>query len=139
MEWLYPRRRGPEWKHGWRGQTMSSISAPPRPLLTIFSIVMLLLWLSQYTDYKSHLSQTSTNFQFFFILLPILFIIFFVVSFSSSWRFVFWQQQRMEGQPGRRTGGFPWGIAILLVVILVLLSHQSSFQSNCFGPLSRSD
>ncbi|OMO92893.1 hypothetical protein COLO4_17253 [Corchorus olitorius] len=133
MEWVYPRRRGPEWKQGWTGQTMASISAPPIPLLTIFGIVILLLWFSQSANYQAQLHQSSLNLQLFIILLPIL-IILFMISFSSSGRFVFWQQ-RLEQEIVRRSGagGFPWGIAILVGVVLVLLSYQSSFHSKWFG------
>ncbi|XP_022763101.1 uncharacterized protein LOC111308773 [Durio zibethinus] len=133
MEWVYPRRRGPQWKQGWTGQTLSSVSAPPIPLLTIFGIVVVLLWLSQYTGYKARLHHTAINFQLFIIILPIL-LIFFMISFSSSGRLAFWQQ-RLEHETVHRSGGSPWGIAILVGVLLVLLCYQSSFHSKWRGPL----
>ena len=137
MEWVYPRRRGPQWKQGWTGQTLSSISAPPLPLLTIFGIVVVLLWFSQYTDYKAQLHHTAINFQLFLLLLPIL-LIFFMISFSTSGRFAFWQQ-RLERETVHRSGGSPWGIAMLVGLLFVLISYQSSFHSKWFGPLWRSN
>ncbi|KAJ7967206.1 Transmembrane protein [Quillaja saponaria] len=88
MEWFYPKRRGPEWKQGWTGQTVASISAPPFHLLAIFGIVISLLWLSQYTDYKAQWRKTTINFQIFLFLLPVLLILF-MISFSTSGRFNF--------------------------------------------------
>ncbi|KAF5752032.1 hypothetical protein HS088_TW02G01052 [Tripterygium wilfordii] len=130
MEWFYTRRRrGPEWKQGWTGQTLSSISTPPLPLLTIFGIVIVLLWLSQYTEYKAELHQRTTNFQLFIFLLPILLIIF-MASYSAIGRFSYWQSQNLGG-------GSPWGIAILVVLVLLLVCYQSYFHSKWFGPLWR--
>ncbi|KAK2983786.1 hypothetical protein RJ640_017189 [Escallonia rubra] len=63
MDWFYPKRRGPEWKQGWTSQTLYSISTPPLPLLAIFAIVVFLLSISQYTNYKSQLNNTMINFQ----------------------------------------------------------------------------
>ncbi|KAL6313141.1 hypothetical protein AAG906_019613 [Vitis piasezkii] len=82
MEWFFHKRRGPEWKHGWTGQTLNNISTPPLPLLAIFAIVILLWSLSNYTSYKAQLYQTTNNFQLFLFLLPILFI--FLIASSSS-------------------------------------------------------
>ncbi|KAL5561132.1 hypothetical protein UlMin_030879 [Ulmus minor] len=139
MEWFHPRRRGPDWKQGWTSQTLNSMSAPPFHLLTIFAIVMSLLWLSQYTGYKAQLQQTAVNFQLFLFLLPLLLILS-VASYSSSWLSNFQLRRPQNKMPssGSRGGGSPWGVAIFLVVLLVLLSYQSSFHSKWFGPL-RSD
>ncbi|KAL6184544.1 PREDICTED: uncharacterized protein LOC101308118 [Fragaria vesca subsp. vesca] len=141
MEWFYPKRRGPEWKQGWTGQTLSSISAPPLHLLTIFAIVILLLWLSQYTEYKSQMQHTAANFQILLMLLPIV-LIFLVISCSSvssaGW-FNFQRRHPQHELVNQASGGSPWGVAILVVLVLVLLSYQSSFHSKWFGPLRSSD
>ncbi|GMI73378.1 hypothetical protein HRI_001007100 [Hibiscus trionum] len=120
MEWLYPRRRGPQWK---QANALPSVSAPPLPLLTIFGILILLLWFSQYTDY-SYRAQFH-NFQLFLLLFSVL-LIFFII---SSGRFAF-GQRRLE----RDAGSSPWGMAVLLGFLFVLLSYQSSFHSKWFGP-----
>lgn len=136
MEWFYPRRRrGPEWKQGWTGQTFASASSPPPALLTIFGIVIILLWLSRYTGYKAQLHITAINFQLFLILLPLV-LIFIIAAYSSSGSYSF-RLLRPNGSGGSmqqgQGGGIPWGIAMLLVVLLVLLSYQSSFHSKWFG------
>ncbi|KAK9927184.1 hypothetical protein M0R45_024382 [Rubus argutus] len=141
MEWFYPKRRGPDWKQGWTGQTLASISAPPLHLLTIFAIVILLLWLSQYTEYKSQMQRTAINFQIVLMLLPII-LIFLVASCSSissrgwfNFRLRRPQQDSVHREPRASGGGSPWGVAIIVVLVLVLLSYQSSFHSKWFGAL----
>ncbi|CAN6554663.1 unnamed protein product [Malus baccata var. baccata] len=141
MEWFYPKRRRPQLKQGWTGQTLTSISAPPPHLLTIFAIVIALLWLSQYTDYKSQMQHTALNFQIFLISLPIL-LVFLVASYSSisSSGWFNFRVRRREHESVHRVGGgssSPWGVAVLLVLLLVLVSYQSSFHSKWFG--GRSD
>ncbi|EEF33128.1 uncharacterized protein LOC8285145 [Ricinus communis] len=141
MEWFYPRRRGPEWKQGWTGQTLGSISIPPPPLLVIFGIVILLLWLSQYTDYKAQLHHSAINFQLFLFLLPVLLILL-IASYSTNWMPYFRLRQPRSGRESVRSAegsSQPWGIAAFVAVLLVLLSYQSSFHSKWFGPLWRSD
>lgn len=130
MEWILHKRRGPEWKHGWTGQTFNNISTPPLPLLAIFAIVILLLSLSNYTSSKARLYESANKLQLFVFLLPILFI--FMIASSSNWRLSF--------QDGSSHGGgsFPWGVAVLVVVLLVLVSYQSAFQSKWFGALRSS-
>ncbi|KAB2636171.1 PI-PLC X-box domain-containing protein [Pyrus ussuriensis x Pyrus communis] len=143
MEWFYPKRRGPQWKQGWTGQTLTSISAPPLHLLTIFAIVIAFLWLSQYTDYKSQMQHTAINAHLFLISLPI-FLIFLFASYSSisstGWfNFGYRPSQREAVQRAGRGGSSssPWGVAILLVLLLVLVSYQSLVHSKWFG--GRSD
>ncbi|KAM1152411.1 hypothetical protein ACFX2J_034846 [Malus domestica] len=143
MEWFYPKRRGPQWKQGWTGQTLTSISAPPLHLLTIFAIVIAFLCLSQYTDYKSQMQHTTINAHLFLISLPI-FLIFLVASYSSisstGWFNSGYRPSQREAVQRAGRGGSsssPWGVAILLVLLLVLVSYQSSVHSKWFG--GRSD
>ncbi|KAM7479403.1 hypothetical protein LguiA_027616 [Lonicera macranthoides] len=142
MEWLYPKRRGPEWKQGWTGQTLSNISAPPLPLLAFFGIVVFLLSVSQYTNYKSQLKNTKINFQLFLLLVPVLLIFFMRSGLTiGRLRFNFWSPRLRPDSSAQRggTGASPWGVAMLLALLLVLVSYQSVFHSKWFAPLRRSD
>ncbi|KAE9447346.1 hypothetical protein RHGRI_032879 [Rhododendron griersonianum] len=131
MEWLYPKRRGPEWKQGWTIQTLTSVSTPPLPLLAVFAIVIFLLSLSQYTNYKAQMQHTMVNFHLFLVMLPVL-LIFVVLPALFSLRFGL-RALRPEHGPAQQSGGSPWGVAILVVVLLLLVSYQSSFHSKWFG------
>ena len=138
MEWFYPKRRGPEWKQGWTGQTMGSVSSPPLPLLAIFGIVISLLWLSHYTGYKAQLHHSAINLQIFLVLLPILLILF-MASYSTNWLLYYRLRSSQHDSDPRSSGSFPWGIAIFVVVLLMLLSYRSTFHSKWFGLLQGSD
>lgn len=128
----------PEWKRGLTtGETMASFSLPPAPLLAMFAIVVFFLLISQGSRYKEQFEYASMMFQLLLYLTPV-FLIFLVRSSFTSWRFDFWIPQ------GRRDSfrllrGFPWGVAIFMVALLVLLSYQSSFQSKWFLPFRRSN
>lgn len=135
MDRVFYKRRGPEWKQGWTGQALSSISTPPLPLLIIFVIVILLLSISQYKDYKAQWRYTMLSFKLLLFLLPVL-LIFFMHSFSNNDWFAV-RLPRLDHGRGliHGAGGVPWGVAILVVVLLVLVSYQSTFHSKWFRPL----
>ncbi|CDO96951.1 unnamed protein product [Coffea canephora] len=131
MGWFYSRR-GPEWKQGWRGQTMASLSLPPLPLLAIFAIVICLLSLPQST------SAATIDLKLLLFSVPILLILLIRPSFSGGW-FNFGTPKPGPGSSAHQSGGFPWGVALLVVILVVLVSYQSSFQSMWFTPLRSSD
>lgn len=139
MDWVYPKRRGPEWKQSWTSQTLSTISSPPLQLLAIFAIVLFLLSLSQYTTYKSQLNNTRINFQLFLFLVPVLLIFFIrssLVTNANGRSFNFWvrgPQLRRDVSDHRPPGASPWGVAVLVLLLLVLVSYQSSFHSKWFA------
>ncbi|KAL2490646.1 hypothetical protein Adt_26274 [Abeliophyllum distichum] len=139
MDWVYTKRRGPEWKQGWTGQTLGSVSAPPLPLVAIFAIVMFLLSLSQYKSYKDQMYHAVISFKLCLFLVPI-FLVFLMRSTFTSSMSNFWSSQPRNARHDWARGmvGFPWGVAVLVVVLLVLVSYQSSFHSQWF-PLWRSD
>lgn len=135
MDRVFYKRRGPEWKQGWTGQALSSISTPPLPLLIIFVIVILLLSLSQFKDYKAQWRYTMLSFKLLLFLLPVLLIFFMHSFFNNDWFAV--RLPHLDRGRGliHGAGGVPWGVAILVVVLLVLVSYQSTFHSKWFRPL----
>lgn len=124
------RRGGPEWKQqGWmNGLAMSPASAPPIPLLAIFSIVIFLLSLSHSSSYKDRVEHTMIGFRVFAYLLPLALLFLMSSGFRFS-RFNLWNQNpRKQASPqkmmiGRRE--FPWGVAILLLLLVLLMSFHS--------------
>ncbi|KAL8540140.1 hypothetical protein ACS0TY_001650 [Phlomoides rotata] len=142
MDWIQSRKRGPEWKQGWTAQTLTTMSAPPLPLVAVFAIVIFLLSLSQYTAYKEQMQYTMINFKIFFFLLPVLLVFFLRSSLLSGGGWLNFGDSSQQGRQVRRQlargmAGFPWGVAVLVVALLVLVSYQSSFQSKWF-PFGRS-
>ncbi|KAF5182602.1 transmembrane protein [Thalictrum thalictroides] len=137
MAWFLRDRRGAEWKQGWTVQTLSSISTPPPPLLVVFAIVLLFLSLSKYMDYKSEMQKTEINFELLLFLLPVLLILI-VRCMSSNGSVSFWLPRPNKQDSIAQVGNFPWGVAALVVVLLVMISYQSSFKSQWFRPLWKS-
>ncbi|OVA18567.1 hypothetical protein BVC80_1831g104 [Macleaya cordata] len=153
MGWFWRDRRGPEWKQGWTSQTLSSSSLPPFPLLAIFAIVLLFLFISQYTGYKAQMEQTMFNFQILLFIVPVL-LIFVVRSLAiNGTSFVFRLPRSRSpahqhddsvhhgagGGGGGGSSSSPWGVAALLVVLILMISYKSSSDSQWFRPLWRSD
>ncbi|PKI45664.1 uncharacterized protein LOC116202554 [Punica granatum] len=130
MGWLIKEKRGPAWKHGWTENTLTSVSPPPLPVITIFFIVVLLLYLSFSINYNKQMQRTVVGMKLFLFLLPVLLI--FAAQFVSVNGGVSMPYQRPR--PGidsvQRDGrSSSWGVAILVLLMLVLLSFQSSFHS----------
>lgn len=136
------RRRVPEWKQGWTEKTLTSISAPPLHLYIVFIIVIFLMWCSTSSDqsHRLHLGPSIANLQLLVYLSPVLLILFMACYFAASRRFILARQPAGSIIVGLRQGpSLPWGVALLVVMLLVLVSYQTSFQSLWLGPLRRSD
>ncbi|KAJ7966866.1 Transmembrane protein [Quillaja saponaria] len=129
LGWLLRERRGPAWKKGWTENTLSSISAPPLPLVAIVGIVILLLWISSYTSYKSQVQKSKINFNLFLLFLPLL-LLFLANSINKYARLVYpaTKATRTVIHQARQEGS-PWGVLALVLLLLVLVSYQSSFKS----------
>lgn len=136
MSWCLRDRRGPEWKQDWTSQTLSSISLPPPTLLVFFAIVVLFLSLSKYMDYREELHKTGISFRFLLLVIPVV-LIFIVRSLPTEERFGYRCLRREHDMVGR-AWSFPWGVAALVVLLLVMISYESSFQSRWFRPLWKS-
>lgn len=139
MGWLIRERRGPAWKQGWAEQALSSITPPPRPLLAILGILVILLSVSSYSSYRSQVKKTRINFKLFFLLLPLVFV--FVGNSIVRYGRLVIITPRTKLEPVYVTEGAasasPWGAAVLLVVLLVLLSYQPYFHSKWFPAIWR--
>ncbi|KAF5740863.1 hypothetical protein HS088_TW11G00943 [Tripterygium wilfordii] len=127
MGWLFSERRGPAWKHGWTEQTLASISAPPLPLLAIFSIIVLLLLLSSFVSFSSVIQHTKLNFSFFLLLLPLLLIL--IAPLVSKFERFEFLRPRTKYVLAHQARDLPWGVVLLVVVLLVMVSYQSSLRS----------
>lgn len=74
MGWLIKEKRGPAWKHGWVENTITSVSLPPLPVVTILFIVVLLLCLSLSISYNKKMEKTAIGMKLFLFILPVLLI-----------------------------------------------------------------
>ncbi|KAI5353706.1 PREDICTED: transmembrane [Prunus dulcis] len=128
MGWLLSERRGR--KQGWMEESLASLSAPPSPLLALLVIVLVLLLFSSYTSYRSQMEKTKVGFHIFLLFLPVM-LIFLTHSLIKYGSFPVLSpktKERVVHQP--EGSASPWGVAMFLVLLLVLLCYRSSFQSN---------
>ncbi|KAG2303125.1 hypothetical protein Bca52824_031776 [Brassica carinata] len=131
MGWFVKERRGGAWKRGWLEETLFSSSAPPLTLLSLFAIISLLLFLSSYPRYKYEVEKTAANLKLFLLFLPILFV-FLLVSLQFVHRILFRSSYYVRVNQAASVfgeGQFPWGVLLMLVLILLLVSKQSYFHS----------
>lgn len=130
MGWFLRDRRGPAWKHGWTEQTLASISPPPLPLVAIAGIMVLLLLLNSYATYRSQIRQTVITFKLFLFLLPVL-LIFLMHSITKYGRIVIAAPVTKNDtvHQAESLGLLPWGLALLVLVLVLMLSYQPYFHS----------
>lgn len=126
MGWFLRETRGG--KIGWRDQTLGSMSAPPSPLMALVGIVVLLLFLSSYTNYKSQMRKTQIGFNLFLLFLPIL-LIFLAYYMTKYGRFQIVSPTTKAMVFHDQSGASPWGVGLFLGLMLILVSYQPYFQS----------
>ncbi|CAL0305869.1 unnamed protein product [Lupinus luteus] len=131
MVWPLKERRGPAWKQGWTKNTLSSISAPPFQLVAIVSIVMFLLLVPSFINFKSTMHTATINFNIFLLLLPLvlIFIAHFISRYGESLVVPVPRSIFRLSRAGTGGGGSPWGVAALVVLLLVLALCRSNFRS----------
>jgi len=110
------------------------LKSPPLQLVSIVGIVMFLLVVPSYINFKQTVHKANISFHFFLLILPLLliFIAYFiskcgprlVIPVDFFGRRLIQSRARIEGG-----GSSPWGVAALVVLLLVLASKISSFRS----------
>lgn len=140
MSWLLRGRRAVSW----REQTLESVSSPPpMPLIVLFGVVMLLMCLASYSDYRAQAQRAMISFKLLLFLLPVLLILFMHLTMvfkrwfyymglggaRSSSRLGYnygplpWWSSSIHGD-----GSSPWGLALVVLMLLVLVYYHSSVQ-----------
>ncbi|XVF63686.1 hypothetical protein PTKIN_Ptkin09bG0106800 [Pterospermum kingtungense] len=122
MDWFF-KQKGPGYKQGRTDQTITSPSAaPPLPALSIFGIICLLLYVS-YTNNKKEIQHTVVNLKLFLLFLPLVFIL--AAQFVSKWERLVVPYPRTKREMEYRSWDLPWGVVLLVLLLLVVVSYQS--------------
>ncbi|GLT71348.1 hypothetical protein SLA2020_433760 [Shorea laevis] len=103
------------------------LSPPPLHLCFFVFILFFVLGLSWYINYESMFEDLISQIKFFLTLSPLVLVL--LVHLFSSRTF---SVPYPEKDSFHRAGGSPWGVALLLVFLLFLMSHQSSFHERWF-------
>lgn len=104
------------------------LSPPPLHLCFFIFILFSVLTLSWYLNYESKFEDMISNLKLFLILSPVLILI--VVHYLSSENVPI-LTPLPEDLP-HRAGGSPWGVGLLLVFLVIMISYQSSFHERWF-------
>lgn len=139
MSWLLRGRRGVSW----REQTLESAvsSPPPMPLMVFFGVVMFLIYLANYSEYKAQTQRTMIGFKLLLFLLPVLLILFMHLTVVFNRWFYYLggrstASSRMAynynnyGSGGE--GSSPWGLAMVVLMLLLLVYYHSSVHYTWF-------
>ncbi|GLU19511.1 hypothetical protein SLE2022_357590 [Rubroshorea leprosula] len=103
------------------------LSPPPLHLCFFVFVLFSVLGLSLYINYESVYEDLTSRIKFFLMLSPLLLLL--LVHFLSGGTFFV---PLPEKEDLHRAGGSPWGVALLLVFLLFLISHQPSFHERWF-------
>ncbi|OIT34777.1 hypothetical protein A4A49_21492 [Nicotiana attenuata] len=129
MGWFIGERRGVSW----RDQTLESISAPPLPLIVLFGLVIFLISMNTYSEYKATIERSKASLKLLSILLPflVIFLVYILLN-SNRWFYPVGFSRPVIYHLSNQEGSSPWGLALLLVLLLVMVHYQDSFQSTWF-------
>ncbi|KAF8041015.1 hypothetical protein BT93_B3055 [Corymbia citriodora subsp. variegata] len=109
----------------------------PLHLCFFVLILFLVLGISWHINYEYMFEDLVTQTKLFLMLSPLALLL--VVHFLSAA-----DQRRVplivslpEKESLHRAGGSPWGVALLLVFLIYMISHQSSFHGRWFPLVTR--
>ncbi|XP_072956829.1 uncharacterized protein [Typha angustifolia] len=110
-----------------------SLSPVPYPVLLILLMVLLLLSLSWFFTFEDFMETAEEQMNWALLVIPVLLVI--VIGWTSSIEsfdglFGFYQndRQRRPNYEGRQEGSSPWGVVAVIVLLLILVSFQPTFQ-----------
>lgn len=115
---------------------MASLTPASFHVLFILVIVALFLMFSWYMTYESALEGFMDHFNMVLILCPVMLLL--IVHWLSVVEKPALPFPRSEPNAIHRAGGSPWGVGLLVVLLMVMISYQSSFHDQWFPLWSRS-
>ncbi|CAN1184300.1 hypothetical protein LINPERPRIM_LOCUS8387 [Linum perenne] len=113
----------------------SNITCIPLHLYFFMIILISVLGFSWYINYESVLEDLMNQIKFFLILSPLLLLLL-LHCLSGTRRFSF-LDLFPERDSVHRAGGSPWGVALLLVFLLFMISYQSSLHERWFPLIAK--
>ncbi|GAA0156056.1 hypothetical protein LIER_43342 [Lithospermum erythrorhizon] len=122
------RRRGLSWQE----QVLESASIPPAPLMVFFGLVILLIFLANYGDYKLQMERTKLGAKLFVVLLPLLLMLLLCL-LMVTWRFLTRCSSTSSvarSMSSSNEGGSPLVMLFWVVLLLVMVYYQSYFQAS---------
>jgi len=150
--WLHSSDQRRSWKRSWAARALSSCSLPPPGLLAFFAIVVFFLAVSGYVDYKAIERRAEIGARVF--AAPLALAAAFLLFAALSWRRRYWTTRRMRQRAAHHypwsssssshdasssSSAAPWGVAVAVAILLLMMTCQESVHSMWFRPLWDSD
>jgi hypothetical protein len=112
---------------------------PPFPfqLLLFLLILVLPIFLSWFSNCESIIERVLDHLRLTIMLLPLVLLIAVHVLSSYDPRGVPFSVFLSQRESIHRAGGSPWGLGVVLVIVLFMISHQSYFHESWFPLLRR--
>ncbi|PIA60193.1 hypothetical protein AQUCO_00300002v1 [Aquilegia coerulea] len=130
--------------YGRRSQTSSilevfSLNPLPYPVILILAVMFIFLGTSYYFSYESAVEETEESLSLVLKATPVILLI--MVRWLSSMENTDWLFPRSSPYDRRRAtnnnrpseGTSPFVVAVVIIVLLVMVSYQSSFHDSWFG------
>ncbi|CAD6335182.1 unnamed protein product [Miscanthus lutarioriparius] len=146
--WLHSSDQRRSWKRSWAARALSSCSLPPPGLLAFFAIVVFFLAVSGYVDYKAIERRAEIGARVF--AAPLALAAAFLLFAALSWRRRYWTTRRMRQRAAHHypwsssssshdasssSAAAPWGVAVAVAILLLMMTFQESVHSMWFRPL----
>lgn len=112
-----------------------TLSPVPYPVILILGMVTLLLGVSWFFSYEDFIEEATEQLSWLLLAVPVLLVLLIrwissVESFEGYFGFYpserRWRANRYDAGPGE--GSSPWGVAMVVVLLLVLASFHSTFR-----------
>ncbi|KAJ4826098.1 hypothetical protein Tsubulata_010945 [Turnera subulata] len=97
-----------------------SLNPLPYPVLLLLAVVAIFLGISWFFSYEDMVETAETQLSWVLLVIPLALIVI-VRWFMSPWD----KRRRTHHIPSE--GSSPWGVAALIVLLLVLVQFQSTF------------
>ncbi|KAK1369420.1 putative Transmembrane protein [Heracleum sosnowskyi] len=111
-----------------------SLNPMPYPVLLILAVIFIFIGIQWVVSYESMVESTEENFGWLLMATPVVLV--FAVKWLSSTEnpesFFGRNRRRRMNYASSSEGCFPWGVAAMIVLVLVLLQYQSSFHESWF-------
>ena len=108
----------------------------PYPVLLILALIFLFFAVSWYFSYEEVVETAEEQFGWVLFATPVVLIL--IVRWLSSMENSDWFSASLPWGSGRRThqgpseGSSPWGVAALILVLLIMAQYQSNFLDSWF-------
>ncbi|KAF1002120.1 uncharacterized protein LOC141702264 [Apium graveolens] len=113
-----------------------SLNPMPYPVLLILAVLFIFLGIQWFVSYESMVESAEETMGWLLIATPVVlvFAVKWLSSIDNPESFFGWDQRRCRRNYADPSsdGSSPWGVAAMIVLVLLLLQYQSSFLETWF-------